>query len=304
MANSKWAATHTVTRPNILLWFYPNGTVLYTIRITSTFACQMDLRSYPFDTQRCFIQVGSYNSGHSLYGFILISVNQIRGNFSCLKMMFIFKREFGYHLSQSYLPCVFLVICSWVSFWLHIDAIPARISLGVTTFLTIYTQSSGVRVSLPPVSYTKAIDIWFNVHTIYIFLTLAEFAMVNYISRHYESSSGIAPPPQLTTEPNKYAHTQSKPQTEFGFDAISASVQTTDDVTTTGAQRRDQSNDDDETTKVVAPRSLRHVWRRTVSVVIEGRRKAKTIDLVSRVLFPVSYLIFLTIYSICYALPE
>ena len=49
-----------------------------------------------------------------------------------------------------------LVIVSWVSFWLDQNAIPARVSLGVTTLLTMSTQTSGISAQLPPVSYTKA----------------------------------------------------------------------------------------------------------------------------------------------------
>lgn len=32
------------------------------------------------------------------------------------------------------------VIVSWVSFWLDKDSVPARVSLGVTTLLTMTTQ--------------------------------------------------------------------------------------------------------------------------------------------------------------------
>lgn len=48
-----------------------------------------------------------------------------------------------------------LVIVSWVSFWLDQSAVPARVSLGVTTLLTMATQTSGINQTLPPVSYTK-----------------------------------------------------------------------------------------------------------------------------------------------------
>lgn len=42
-----------------------------------------------------------------------------------------------------YCPSTMLVIVSWVSFWLDKDAVPARVSLGVTTLLTMTTQASG-----------------------------------------------------------------------------------------------------------------------------------------------------------------
>lgn len=79
----------------------------------------------------------------------------ISGEYSCLKVDLLFKREFSYYLIQIYIPCCMLVIVSWVSFWLDPNAIPARVSLGVTTLLTMATQISGINASLPPVSYTK-----------------------------------------------------------------------------------------------------------------------------------------------------
>ena len=62
------------------------------------------------------------------------------GEYSCLKVELIFKREFSYYLITIYVPCCMLVIVSWVSFWLDQHAIPARVSLGVTTLLTMSTQ--------------------------------------------------------------------------------------------------------------------------------------------------------------------
>lgn len=119
----------------------------------------------------------------SLTWFLCIINFFLTGEYSCLKVDLIFKREFSYYLIQIYIPCCMLVIVSWVSFWLDPNAIPARVSLGVTTLLTMATQISGINASLPPVSYTKAIDVWTGSCLTFVFGALLEFALVNYASR-------------------------------------------------------------------------------------------------------------------------
>ena len=47
------------------------------------------------------------------------------------------------------------VISIKVSFWISIEATPARISLGITTVLTISSMRNGAAMSLPKVSYIK-----------------------------------------------------------------------------------------------------------------------------------------------------
>ena len=92
-------------------------------------------------------------------------------------------RDIGYFIIQVYVPTILIVILSWVSFWLNIDAIPARVSLGLLTVLTMTTASSGANASLPKVSYIKAIDVWISMCLVFVFIALLEFAVVNVISR-------------------------------------------------------------------------------------------------------------------------
>ena len=53
---------------------------------------------------------------------------------------FIIRRETGQYFLEYYIPSILLVTMSWVSFWLDPNAVPARVSLGVTTLLTMSTQ--------------------------------------------------------------------------------------------------------------------------------------------------------------------
>ena len=79
------------------------------------------------------------------------SPSVISGKFTCIEVKFHLERQMGYYLIQMYIPSLLTVILSWVSFWINMDAAPARVGLGITTVLTMTTQSSGSRASLPKV---------------------------------------------------------------------------------------------------------------------------------------------------------
>lgn len=107
--------------------------------------------------------------------------------FACIMANFKLKRDMGYFILQVYVPSVLIVILSWISFWIDIGAVPARISLGVLTVLTMTTQSSGAQSSLPRVSYVKAIDVWMSICLFFVFTALLEYAYVNVQSRRAQN---------------------------------------------------------------------------------------------------------------------
>ncbi|KAK6056920.1 Neurotransmitter-gated ion-channel transmembrane region, partial [Cooperia oncophora] len=59
-------------------------------------------------------------------------------------------------------------------------ASPARITLTITSLLTLTTMSNGARQDLPQVSYIKALDIWLTFSQALIFLVLLEYSFVSY----------------------------------------------------------------------------------------------------------------------------
>lgn len=110
-----------------------------------------------------------------------------------MSIKFVLRRDLGYFLIQVYVPSILIVILSWVSFWINIDASPARVSLGLLTVLTTTTMSGGARESLPRVSYIKAIDVWMIICLVFVFASLIEYAVVNVAARHQPSkSTGMA----------------------------------------------------------------------------------------------------------------
>ena len=103
------------------------------------------------------------------------------GNFTCLEVVFMFKRRLGYYLFHTYVPTCLIVIMSWISFWIKPEAVPARVTLGVTSLLTLSTQHASSQKALPPVSYIKAIDMFMNACTVFVFCSLIEYALINVI---------------------------------------------------------------------------------------------------------------------------
>ncbi|KAL7731336.1 hypothetical protein ACLKA6_000456 [Drosophila palustris] len=57
--------------------------------------------------------------------------------YSMLMVNFHLQRHMGNFLIQVYGPCCLLVVLSWVSFWLNREATADRVSLGITTVLTM-----------------------------------------------------------------------------------------------------------------------------------------------------------------------
>lgn len=59
------------------------------------------------------------------------------GEFSVLQVNFNLQRHTGYFLIQVYVPCILIVVLSWVSFWIHREATSDRVGLGKCTHWTV-----------------------------------------------------------------------------------------------------------------------------------------------------------------------
>uniref|UniRef100_I3JI24 Glycine receptor, alpha 3 n=2 Tax=Oreochromis TaxID=8139 RepID=I3JI24_ORENI len=307
-ANEKGAHFHEVTTDNKLLRIFKNGNVLYSIRLTLTLSCPMDLKNFPMDVQTCIMQLESFGytmndlifewqengpvqvaEGLTLPQFILKDESDLRyctkhyntGKFTCIEVRFHLERQMGYYLIQMYIPSLLIVILSWVSFWINMDAAPARVALGITTVLTMTTQSSGSRTSLPKVSYVKAIDIWMAVCLLFVFSALLEYAAVNFVSRQHKELLRFRRHNKNKSPVSIRNSKESKASANNAVSALNTPGATAQNATQNAPAAASGGKSTEEMRKLFIDR-------------------AKKIDTVSRAGFPLAFLFFNIFYWVLY----
>ena len=178
-----------LTRPETVYHLKNIGFVQSRTRLSLTASCPMDLRLYPMDRQICSLKFQSAarpkdqltyewknaSSLHFVQGLLYqdrmtpdlrLLGYKLRKSTSLPDMLtgeeyeqFIvdlyLERPLGFFLWEVYMPASFIVAMSFTSFWLDRAATPARVSLGVTTVLTITTLLSSANNNLPPTAYPK-----------------------------------------------------------------------------------------------------------------------------------------------------
>ncbi|XP_031415229.1 glycine receptor subunit alpha-3 [Clupea harengus] len=315
-ANEKGAHFHEVTTDNKLLRIFKNGNVLYSIRLTLTLSCPMDLKNFPMDSQTCIMQLESFGytmndlifewqekgpvqiaEGLTLPQFLLKDESDLRyctkhyntGKFTCIEVRFHLERQMGYYLIQMYIPSLLIVILSWVSFWINMDAAPARVALGITTVLTMTTQSSGSRTSLPKVSYVKAIDIWMAVCLLFVFSALLEYAAVNFVSRQHKELLRFRKRRKKTKE-------EDVRESRLSFTATAgATGNTGKDGAVPKAANNSAAQPAKSSSSAAAAAAKTHEEMRKLFI-----DRAKKIDTVSRAGFPLAFLFFNIFYWVLY----
>uniref|UniRef100_A0A8B9HAZ9 Glycine receptor, alpha 4b n=1 Tax=Astyanax mexicanus TaxID=7994 RepID=A0A8B9HAZ9_ASTMX len=303
-ANEKGANFHEVTTDNKLLRIFQNGNVLYSIRLTLILSCPMDLKNFPMDIQTCTMQLESfgYTMNDLIFQWLDIGPVQVAddlmlpqfvlkeekdlgyctkhyntGKFTCIEVKFHLERQMGYYLIQMYIPSLLTVILSWVSFWINMDAAPARVGLGITTVLTMTTQSSGSRASLPKVSYVKAIDIWMAVCLLFVFAALLEYAAVNFVSRQHKEFFRLR---RRLREEKRLRESKNVFFPGYGLETF---LSGDGPISETAAMFA----------SLPPGHALFEIRRRFID-------RAKRIDTISRAVFPLSFLIFNVFYWLTY----
>ncbi|KAG8196825.1 hypothetical protein JTE90_027539 [Oedothorax gibbosus] len=201
--------------PSVFYWFMSNKTVLFSGRVTLELSCDMNMAKYPHDVQFCGVTILSLMNPSTDVSLHWMPQRPIRlskimnlpqfdvnnfslsrcdtdmyeEKFSCIRVSFSLIRRGGYFMINIYVPTVLIVAMSMLTFWIPPEAVPARITLGVTSLLTIITKQ--YQSNMPNVSYVVALNVWLSSCIAFVFCSLLEYAVV--VSLMKNQSSVIKP---------------------------------------------------------------------------------------------------------------
>jgi hypothetical protein len=94
---------------------------------------------------------------------VLLTFNNYHfaGSYSRVTMQLVLVRKITYHLFRTYLPSGLFVIIGWFSLFIPLDHVPGRVTMGMTTLLTLAAMFGAIATTTPRVSYSSKLDVWF-----------------------------------------------------------------------------------------------------------------------------------------------
>jgi len=188
----------------------PDGVVRYRQRWSGRFTARMDLRDFPMDRQRFHVQVvsigysrdevelipdlGGKRSGRaeqlSITDWRFGPARMENADFepvpgvmplAGVQLIWEGKRQVGYYMVQVILPLVMIVLMGWTALWIAPSMVPARMSVAVTTMLTLIAYRFALARLVPNLPYLTRFDYFTLGSTILIFLVLAIVAATTYL---------------------------------------------------------------------------------------------------------------------------
>jgi hypothetical protein len=189
---------------------HPDGLIRYRQRWSGRFTARMDLRDFPLDRQRFHVQVislgysrdevelipdlGGKRSGRaeqlSITDWKLGPARMEKADFepapgmkavAGVQLIWEGKRQVGYYAVQVIFPLVMIVLMGWAALWVAPSMVPARMSVAVTTMLTLIAYRFALARFVPNLPYLTRFDYFTLGSTILIFLVLAVVAATTYL---------------------------------------------------------------------------------------------------------------------------
>lgn len=182
----------------------PDGRVQYVQRFLGTFSASMDLSSFPLDRQRLTVWVvaplkmgdavnlivddsfASLRNDHlSIGDWSVGRIELVERDFQTtavgtpapgVELSVEVKRRITYYVIQIIVPLLAIMLMAWTVFWIAPSTINVRVSVSVTTMLTLIAYRFALASHVPKLSYLTRLD-WFLLGaTVLVMLTLGTMA--------------------------------------------------------------------------------------------------------------------------------
>ncbi len=178
----------------------PAGEVSYQQRVWGHFSQPLDLRDFPFDSQK--LQFDMVSAGYSPEELVLLpdpdnasgiadelslpdwdiasvtadsmvhQPNAAAGALAGFRFAIEADRQAGYYIFKVILPLLLIVAMSWIVFWIDPKEGGTQISVSVTSMLTLIAYRFMVGGLLPHISYLTRLDAFILVSTVLVFTAL------------------------------------------------------------------------------------------------------------------------------------
>ena len=195
----------------------PDGTVTYRQRYYGQFASALDLRDFPLDRHRFELQLVVPGYGPQEIEFVLNTEGFGEGRspqmtvpdwsvgplelrtapyavipgareIAGLEGAFEARRHLGFYVGKAFVSVAIIVFMSWVVFWLGPQHVGPRLSVSVTSMLTLVAYRFLLGQSLPPVSYLTRLDYFLLGATVLVFVALIQVALTSAMSERRAAS--------------------------------------------------------------------------------------------------------------------
>ncbi len=183
-----------------------DGTVTYRQRFYGQFSSPLDLHDFPLDHHAFRLQVvipghspeeiefvpstldfGEGRSPEMTIPDWSIGEFQIRTapwavipggrQIAGLEGVFEARRHLGFYVGKAFVSVAIIVFMSWVVFWIGTENVGPRLSVAVTSMLTLVAYRFLLGQKLPPVSYLTRLDYFLLGSTILVFVALIQVAL-------------------------------------------------------------------------------------------------------------------------------
>ncbi|KAH6922940.1 hypothetical protein HPB50_020279 [Hyalomma asiaticum] len=109
-------------------------------------------------------------------------------------------------LLSTYVPSTMVVVVSWIAFWVDAGAAASRVTLGVACLLMLVAQVGHNRIASPYATQLQPGDVWFFLSAVAVFCSLLEFVVAHGSHRDQDKAQGAAASASAVTEPRYRAY--------------------------------------------------------------------------------------------------